>query len=82
MRGAPLLAPLYLERSPADPWERLETPAADPYQEMAADFMEKARGRGTPLASARDAAFNLAVLDAARMSMETGGAAEVVTLPG
>ncbi len=74
--------PLYLERSPGAARERLEAPAADPYQEMADHFMKKVRTLEQPLSSAREAAANLAVLDACRRSMASGAAATVVMPPG
>ncbi len=73
--------PLYLEGSPGKAGERLETPAADPYQEMADHFMRMVRALEQPLTSAREAAANLAVLDACRSSMKSG-VASVVMVPG
>ena len=74
--------PLYLERSPAGPGKRIETSAADPYREMADHFMRTVRTREQPRTSAREAAANLAVMDACRSSMESGAAALVVMPPG
>lgn len=74
--------PVYLERSPGAAGERIETPAADPYREMAEQFMGAVLTGGQPLTSAREAAANLAVLDACRSSLERGAAAAVVRPPG
>ncbi len=74
--------PLFLERSPGDAEERLETSEADPYQEMTEHFMKKVRTLEEPLTSAREAAANLAVLDACRDSLASGAAVAVVTPPG
>jgi xylose dehydrogenase (NAD/NADP) len=74
--------PLYLERSPGLAAERIETPAADPYREMVEHFMRKVRSSEQPLTSAREAAANLAVLDACRSSLESGSAVSVIMPPG
>ena len=73
--------PLYLERSPGGAREGIETPAADPYREMADHFMRKVRSLEQPLTSAQEAAANLAVLDACRSSMESGSAESVIMPP-
>jgi predicted dehydrogenase len=74
--------PLYLARSPVGAEERLETQAADPYREMAGQFMRAVRTRELPLTAAWEAAANLAVLDACRGSMASGAAVPVVMPPG
>lgn len=64
--------PLLVEPEPGAPPREIGTPAADPYQEMAEEFVRAVQG-GTPLVPAEEGAANLRVLDACRGSWANGG---------
>lgn len=72
---------LYLGRSPRGPLEAVEAPAADPYQLMAARFMEGVRAQRHPLTSPTEGVANLMVLDACRQSLARGAAVEITQPP-
>lgn len=67
---------ILVEPEPGGPLREIGTPAADPYQEMAQEFVVAVQG-DRPLASAVEGAANLRVLDACRASWRGGGWVEV-----
>lgn len=68
--------PLLIEREPGAPPRELGAPAADPYQEMAEEFVMAIEGSAL-LVPAEEGAANLRVLDGCRGSWSSGGWVEV-----